>query len=139
MACVLGRIAEVWVSVDGGTTYNMLGGRVEAGIDVATDALDVTSQDSGGFRAFCPNHGSATMSLSARYVPGDLVQTQLEAATIPSATEYKIKLHTQSVAGSRVYAADAFNTSYSMSASVESSVELNYSVQLSNLTLEVVA
>jgi hypothetical protein len=80
MAEHLGRVATVYVSDDGGSTYNKVGELKDADMTSNQDLHDATSNDDGLYKVDLQGHKKATLSFTCNYDPSDTAQAEIEAA-----------------------------------------------------------
>lgn len=87
-ACIPGRLAQLQVSGDAGTTYVNLGGIVDVKMNVKIDELETTSHDSSGSREYIPNFLAVEFDVNCRWEDGDpgqefVVQAVFAHTTFP--------------------------------------------------------
>lgn len=132
---IAGRLSRVQVSYDAGSTYNNLGGVVDATLNGNVDELECTSHDSNGVREYIPNHIDFTMDVTMRWDETDSTQDGLINTLIPAPTSFKVYFMLENVAGKRRFEADAFLTSFSPSGPLDDTAGLDVSLRLSNVTI----
>lgn len=80
MAESLSRSAKVATSPNDGVYTDIAGLRDDISFDGSRAEIDSTDRDTAGFTTNVPGRGSATMSFTAHYDPGDAGQAALETA-----------------------------------------------------------
>lgn len=85
---VAGYNGIVYVSFDGGTTYNAIGELQDAKLKIDLKALNSTSHNSAGWGSVKAGNSNWSATLQALYVAGDTAQAGLQAAAIAKTLVY---------------------------------------------------
>lgn len=134
MTGIPGRLSRLSVSDDGGTTYQPVGGIVDAGPDFTVDPLETTTHDSAGHREYIPNHDSATMDVSMRWLDGDPGQDIMLESILLKKT-FLIKFTMQTAVGRRLFTGSGFVTKGNPKGPLDDTASFDCTLQLSGVQL----
>lgn len=133
MACIAGRLMKIEVSEDGGSSWENLGGLVDATLNLNIDELECTSHDDNGARSYIPNHHDATVDFSSRYDEADDGQDIIiDAAFAKTVLDFRVYMQVSS--GLRRFDAEGFATSLAMAGPLDDTANLDGTIRLSGLT-----
>lgn len=79
---IAGYNALMYISTDGGTTYNKVGELKDVTLTVERETIDATSHDSGGWKENIAGLGSWSASAEALYVDADAGQDAVYNALV---------------------------------------------------------
>ena len=133
-----GRLTEVHISVDSGTTYNAIGGLLSASLDVSTDEIETTDHDSTS-KSFIPDLNDYTLNMEMNLEEGDTGQDDLFDNAVPTPTEVLVYMYPNNTTGKRYFAGTLFVTSLSSNGAQGSAHTMSVTGRISNLTVATVA
>lgn len=129
MGDVKGRDAVVLIS-DDDVTYQTLTGLKDHSWSVDGEPIDVTDNDSGGWREFLGGLSGATFSMTINYDEADAAQDLIRAANeSPGAKLYAKYRPRGTGTGYREILFEAFISSVEDSGAVDGSVEMSVELQ----------
>jgi len=127
-----GRLAKLEVSQDGGATYQLLGGLVDATLNINVDELETTSHDSDGHREYIPNHDDATIDGTMRWLEGDPGQEILLMQGINKVV-LQFKFRMQTAGGRKIFVAGGFFTAMSPTGPLDDMADADFTIRLSRM------
>lgn len=119
-----GYKGKVYVSTDGGSTYNAIGEVRESTLTISTEEIDVTSFDSNGWIENIAGLRSWEMSTEALYLYDNVGQEDLESALMAGNTVY-MRVLPKSGTGNKGYEGEAIISSYEVNNTIDDAVVLS--------------
>lgn len=104
---IAGYNALLFLSQDGGTTYLQIGELRDVTLHKATDAIDATSHQSGGWREFNPGLSEWDASAESLYVDADAGQDAVYNALV-NKTVLKFRMTPKTGTGLEKFEGDGF-------------------------------
>lgn len=127
----LGRVSTVYISIDGGSTYNKIAEVKDPTGALARDLHDATSNDDGLWKVDVKGHKKFTISLTCNYDISDTGQTNLiQAEFSDTATNFKFRPSGDTV-GNKEYLGVFNVSSTDLSTPTQGIAELSVSMESS--------
>ena len=105
---------EIYISIDGGTTYRKVGEAREITLEIASDPIDATSHDSAGWRETIAGLNSWTASCESLYIGSNQGQDDVYSA-LTAKTVAKWKFIPRNSSGLEKWSGDGTITRWSLS------------------------
>lgn len=115
---------KVYISTDGGTTYNAIGEMKEAKLSIKQDDMNVTSFDSSGWSESIPGMKEWEVSTEGLYLYSNTGQDALYNALVNGST-IRLRLLPKTGTGNKGYQGDAFISSWETNTAVDDPVSLS--------------
>jgi predicted secreted protein len=125
-SAIAGFNAQVSLSVDGGTSYQVIGEGRDATLSISQNEIEATSFDSGGWSEYIPGLKEWNVDIEALHVPTNVGQENLYEALVDGA-KIKIKLLPKTGTGNIGYKGDAFVTSWEINPTPDDAVSVSVS------------
>jgi predicted secreted protein len=123
---IAGFNARVSVSVDGGTSYQVIGEARDATLSISQNEIEATSFDSAGWSEYIPGLKEWSVEVEALYIPTNVAQENLFDALVNGAT-LKIKLLPKTGTGNTGYEGDVFVSSWEINPTPDDAVSVSVS------------
>lgn len=123
---IAGYQGKVYISSDGGTTYNPIGEIRDATLTINSSEIDATSFDSGGWSEFIPGLKDWEVSAEGLYVVANAGQSALYNALVNGST-VKIRLLPKTGTGNTGYEGNAIITSWEINNTTDDAVSISAS------------
>jgi len=135
MAKLLGRVATLEVSDDGGTTWTKVGRVIEANWNGNRAEIDASDQDDGADSSWLRGRRDTTIDGTLRYDPDDAGQQLLEQSFFADTPEPDLKVRWRSEVGSGKpeRMADGFVTTWQQSRPDEAPQDISFTIRLSGI------
>lgn len=130
MAKMQGRLSEVHVSWDGGTTYTVIGGITDATLNINQGEIKVTSHDSGSFEEYIPGRKDMTIDCSAVYNEADVPQMAIIQSAFDS-TSLHFRFYAKLATGSRMSECEGLITKCNVATPNDDAAKLDFTIRLS--------
>ncbi len=130
---IAGKLSKLDVSIDDGTTWLPVLGRVDMSLNLNKGEIDASHMDSDDWSNFLQGRKDASIDFSLRYLPGDEGQEALIThyfASQQAETELDVRFRMQELAGDPEFTAKAFITSLTISAADEAPQDMNGSLRI---------
>jgi predicted secreted protein len=115
---------KIYISTDGGSTYNPIGEADDMKLSIKQDDMEVTSFDSAGWKEFIPGLKEWEADTSAMYLYSNTGQDALYNALVNNSV-VKLRLLPKTGTGNKGYQGDAFVTSWEINNKVSDAVSLS--------------
>ncbi len=125
-SAIAGFNAQVSISVDGGTSYQVIGEARDATLSISTNEIEATSFDSGGWNEYIPGLKEWNVDVEALYIPTNIAQENLWDALV-NGTSLKIKLLPKTGTGNIGYTGGVFVTSWEINPTPDDAVSVSVS------------
>lgn len=125
-SAIAGFNAQVSVSVDGGTSYQVIGEARDATLNISQNEIEATSFSSAGWSEYIPGLKEWSVDVEALYIPTNIGQENLFEALVDGA-QIKIKLLPKTGTGNLGYQGDAFVTSWEINPTPDDAVAVSVS------------
>jgi hypothetical protein len=125
-SAIAGFNARVSISVDGGTSYQVIGEARDATLSISQNEIEATSFDSNGWMEYIPGMKEWSVDIEALYVPTNVAQENLYEALVEGTT-LKIKLLPKTGTGNAGYTGDVFVTSWEINPTPDDAVSVSVS------------
>ena len=119
-----GFYGKLYISTDGGETYNPIGEVRDATLTISQDEIEVTNFDSSGWKEFIPGMKEWEVTTEALYLYNNIGQDDIYDALVNSEL-VKLRLLPKTGTGNRGYEGDAFVTSWEINNTVDDAVTLS--------------
>jgi predicted secreted protein len=123
---ISGFSAKVSISVDGGTTFELIGEARDATLAISQNEIEATSFDSNGWSEYIPGLKEWSVDIEALYIPYNIGQENLYEALVDSAL-LQIKLLPQNSSGATGYKGDVFITSWEINPTPDDAITVSVS------------
>lgn len=127
-AAIAGYKAKLYVSTDGGNTYNLVGEVRNLTLRVEADNIDVTSHDSAGWREFIQGLKQWTATAEALYVDTNAQQDAVYAA-LTGGTVIDLRIYAEEASGKEQWEGEARVTSWELSGPNDDAAVVNLEFQ----------
>jgi predicted secreted protein len=120
-SAIAGFNARVSISVDGGTSYQLIGEARDATLNISQNEIEATSFDSVGWSEYIPGLKEWSVDIEALYIPTNVAQENLFEALVDGTT-LKIKLLPKTGVGNTGYQGSVFITSWEINPTPDDAV-----------------
>jgi predicted secreted protein len=121
-----GYNGKIYISNDGGSTYNAIGEVNDMTLSIKTDDMEATSFDSVGWKEFIPGLKEWEADTEALYLYTNTGQDNLYNALVAGSV-LKLRLLPKTGTGNKGYQGDAFITEWEFNNKVDDVVSLSAS------------
>lgn len=125
-SAISGFNAQASISVDGGTSYQVIGEARDATLSISQNEIEATSFSSGGWSEYIPGLKEWSVDIEALYIPANIGQENLYEALVDG-TQIKVKLLPKTGTGNIGYEGDAFVTSWEINPTPDDAVAVSVS------------
>lgn len=125
---IAGYNALLYVSTDGGTTYNPIGELKDVTLTVKQDAIDATSHDSAGWKEFIPGVSEWTAKAEALYIDANATQDAVFNALI-NKTILKFRLTPKTGSGLEKFEGSGIITDWELAGPNTAAAAVSISIQ----------
>ncbi len=125
---IAGLSGQLFVSSDGGVTYNILGEAKDVTLAIKRDAIDVTSHDSAGTREFIPGTMEWSAKVDGLFIDGNAAQDAVSSALL-NGTKVKVRFWPKAGVGLDKYEGDGVITDWELSSPNTEAAQISVSIQ----------
>jgi predicted secreted protein len=125
-SAIAGFNARVSISVDGGTSYQVVGEARDATLSISQNEIEATSFDSAGWSEYIPGLKEWSVDIEALYIPTNIAQENLYEALV-NGTGLKIKLLPKTGTGNLGYEGDVFVSSWEINPTPDDALSVSVS------------
>lgn len=127
-SAIPGYGGEVYLSADGGATYNKIGEVTNVTLSVTSNQIDVTSLDSSGWMESISGLNSWTASADAFYIDGNASQEAAYAA-LAARNTMLFRFYSKNQSGKNKWEGTAFIETWELSQSKDAAVALKLTLK----------
>jgi predicted secreted protein len=125
-SAIAGFNARVSISIDGGTSFQLIGEARDATLSISQNEIEATSFDSAGWSEYIPGLKEWSVDVEALYIPTNVGQENLFEALVDG-TLLKIKLLPKTGTGNLGYEGDVFVSSWEINPTPDDAVSVSVS------------
>ena len=125
-SAIAGFNARVSISIDGGSSFQLIGEARDATLSISQNEIEATSFDSAGWSEYIPGLKEWSVDVEALYIPTNVGQENLFEALVDG-TLLKIKLLPKTGTGNLGYEGDVFVSSWEINPTPDDAVSVSVS------------
>ena len=125
-SAIAGFNARVSISIDGGTSFQLIGEARDATLSISQNEIEATSFDSAGWSEYIPGLKEWSVDVEALYIPTNVGQENLFEALVDG-TLLKIKLLPKTGTGNLGYEGYVFVSSWEINPTPDDAVSVSVS------------